>query len=268
MVKIIEQSSVSKTGLDSYNEDGIFVSDKFIAVIDGATSKEAAMYNGLTGGQMVRNIIMTTLKELSGLETHTEGIRMIQSSIEKTFPSDKYFHASASAVIFNILQRTIWMVGDCQAIVNGTRYTNNKIVDDILSQARAMVLNALIMDGANEDQLSLNDIGREMILPFLKLQRKFENKPGIFGYLTFNNESMDEELLKSKVVLISVPENAEIILASDGYPKLMTTQETSEEELAKLIKTDPLCYKINMSTKGLRKGNISYDDRSYIRFTI
>ncbi len=71
--------------------------------------------------------------------------------------------------------------------------------------------------------------------------------------------------LNTEVMLKTQPD-AEIVLASDGYPKLKSTLKESEEELAKIIEIDPLCYKTYFSTKGLKKGNFSFDDRTYIRF--
>lgn len=268
MINVVERFCVSKTGIESDNEDGIYISEKFVAVIDGATSKEAGSYKGLTGGQIVRNIIIDTLGKMTGREDCIEAIAMIQKAIEKEFPYNKFFHASASAVIYNISQHCIWMIGDCQAMVNGDIHTNKKVVDDILSQARAMALTALIMDGEDENQIAVKDVGRELILPFLKLQRLFENRMGYYGYLTFNNESIDRNVLSSKVVVVEVPEKSEVILASDGYPCLMSTLAESEKELARLIEVDPFCYKKNISTKGIRKGNISYDDRTYIRLIV
>lgn len=266
MIEIIEQKSVSKTGNELNNEDGIFVSDNYVAVVDGATSKDSNLYEGRTGGQVVRDIILETLAKLSGNETFTEGVRIIQNEIEKQFPATQFFHACASAVIFNVKKHCIWMIGDCQACVNDQKYTNNKVIDDITSHARAIALQAFVMDGNSESEILKNDVGREMIMPFLKLQRKFENKSGYFGYPVFNNVSMPDDILYSKVVNINVPENAEIVLASDGYPELKPTLTESEEELAKIILTDPLCYKTYFSTKGLKKGNVSFDDRTYIRF--
>jgi len=266
MIEIIEQKTISKTGNETNNEDGIFVSDNYVAVIDGATSKDSNLYEGRTGGQVVRDIISDSLAKLNGNETSDEGVRFIQNEIEKRFSAAQFFHACASAVIFNVKKRRIWMIGDCQACVNGVNYTNAKIIDNITSHARAIALQAYVMDGNPESEILKNDIGREMIMPFLKLQKKFENKSGYFGYPVFNNVSMSDDILHSKIVNIDVPENAEIVLASDGYPELKPTLKESEEELQKIIDTDPLCYKTYFSTKGLKKGNVSFDDRTYIRF--
>ena len=58
----------------------------------------------------------------------------------------------------------------------------------------------------------------------------------------------------------------EIVLASDGYPFLKSTLADSEAELAHLIATDPQCIHDFIATKGLVVGNLSFDDRTYVRF--
>ena len=65
-----------------------------------------------------------------------------------------------------------------------------------------------------------------------------------------------------------MPDKSSIVLASDGYPVLKGTLAESERELSEILKNDPLCYKVYCSTKGLKKGNVSFDDRSYIRFSL
>ncbi len=68
------------------------------------------------------------------------------------------------------------------------------------------------------------------------------------------------------VIILPVPPHSQIVLASDGYPALKETLAESEAALRELIKNDPLCFRENMGTKGLVKGNDSFDDRTYIRF--
>ena len=62
-----------------------------------------------------------------------------------------------------------------------------------------------------------------------------------------------------------VPSGTEVILASDGYPYLAGTLEESEERLQKQLEDDPLCIYSFKATKGLMIGNISFDDRAYVR---
>ena len=63
-----------------------------------------------------------------------------------------------------------------------------------------------------------------------------------------------------------IPEFSEVVLASDGYPKLFGTLEESEHYLQKVLAEDPLCISLNKQTKGLMVGNNSYDDRTFVRF--
>ena len=69
-----------------------------------------------------------------------------------------------------------------------------------------------------------------------------------------------------KVRVIDVSNATEIVLATDGYPFLHPTLSESEEALARLLSEDPLCISQFKATKGLMRGNQSFDDRTYIRF--
>ena len=60
----------------------------------------------------------------------------------------------------------------------------------------------------------------------------------------------------------------EIVLASDGYPFLCPTLQESEERLAHQLTNDPMNILDFKATKGLQPGNLSFDDRAYIRFKV
>ena len=68
------------------------------------------------------------------------------------------------------------------------------------------------------------------------------------------------------VKVISVPEDAEVVLATDGYPFLCDTLAESEERLRQLLVDDPLLISRYKATKAYMEGNRSFDDRTYIRF--
>ena len=57
-----------------------------------------------------------------------------------------------------------------------------------------------------------------------------------------------------------------VILASDGYPFLGDSLQESEEALKKQLEDDPLCINSFKATKGLMRGNKSFDDRCYVKF--
>jgi glycerophosphoryl diester phosphodiesterase len=56
-----------------------------------------------------------------------------------------------------------------------------------------------------------------------------------------------------------------VVLASDGYPFLRASLVESEHALADLLQRDPLLFQAYKSTKGLVRGNMSFDDRAYVK---
>lgn len=55
---------------------------------------------------------------------------------------------------------------------------------------------------------------------------------------------------------------ADIVLATDGYPFLCATLEKSERKLRRQLDTDPYNIGEFKATKGLLRGNVSFDDRA------
>ena len=60
----------------------------------------------------------------------------------------------------------------------------------------------------------------------------------------------------------------EIILLSDGYPMLLNSLKESEQYLHSIMEKDPQCMRLYKTTKGIQKGNCSFDDRAYLRICI
>ena len=264
---LIEQFCKSKTGVEQDCEDLVFVSNQYIAVIDGATSKSSARLEGKTGGRIAAECIAHCLAHPSwgaGADARTV-VDAIQASL-KAFSqnmSHDSVHLCASAVIFSVEKRQVWAVGDCQFMLNGVLYTFGKKVDTILSETRSLAIQMLLASGIKEEELLKEDKAREIIYPLLKMQRVLENKTSEYGYSVFSDYG--------EIPFISikdVPEGIELVLASDGYPELKPSLAESEVALEQLLKKDPLCYKTFKSTKGLSSGQISFDDRSYVRFKL
>ena len=116
-----------------------------------------------------------------------------------------------------------------------------------------------------EEQVIANDIGREYILPIIAKQSLLANsEDSEYGYDVLDGINIKIENVK----IYKVKKGDEIVLASDGYPELENTLEASEKILKEILKTDTLLINKFKSTKGLQKGNNSFDDRTYIRFVV
>lgn len=267
VLTIEEVYTESKTGSREKNEDAVYYNADFIAVIDGATSKTEAELDGETGGRLCARQIVNTIRNLKGDITAPEAARQIWLDLKemenKYRLEEKGIHSCASAVIFSCFRKEIWLVGDCRYMINGKEYSGIKQIDRILSEARAAAVHMLLGKGITEEQLMEHDLSREMILPLLREQKYLENGPEPYGYPVFNCYTEPGDIIIRKV-----PDKSSIVLASDGYPVLKGTLAESERELSEILKNDPLCYKVYCSTKGLKKGNVSFDDRSYIRFSL
>ena len=105
------------------------------------------------------------------------------------------------------------------------------------------------------------------IYPFLQKQALLQNCP-IEGQ-RFAFPVFDGFPIQMKQVNVFPVGNAdEIILSSDGYPHLYSTLHESECYLADILEKDPLCMRLYKSTKGVKKGNCSFDDRAYLKIKL
>ncbi len=266
-MKIIESLIKSKRGDSDGGEDILLVTDQYVAVIDGATSKSSALFEGKTGGRIAGECLVRCLSNPSwGRKADARTvINSLQSYIKEysLLNALDQIHLCASAVIYSIAQRQVWAVGDCQFMMNGELHSFGKKVDLVLSETRSLAIQMLMASGVSEEDLRKNDKGREMILPFLKMQKLLENSPSEYGYSVFSDQG---EVQSFSVT--DVPPGAELVLASDGYPDLRRSLKESEEALERLLREDPLCYKVYKSTKGLAWGQSSFDDRCYVRLVV
>ncbi len=266
---IIEQLCEGKTSDQKQCEDMLVVTDDYLAVFDGATSKNNCKYHGKTGGRLTVEFLAEYIqgKEMSRNIDGKTAICQMQAALrnynEKMKFEEMGIHLCASAVIFSVSRKQIWSVGDCQFMVNNKLYTFTKKVDEIMSQTRALTIQTLLHSGMKEEELLEYDKARELILGELSYQKYLENTDGEYGYSVLSSKGSIQDMF-----LLDIAPGSEVVLASDGYPNLYGTLEESESSLKQLIKADPLCYKIIKSTKGLTKGNQYFDDRTYIRFRV
>lgn len=126
---------------------------------------------------------------------------------------------------------------------------------------------AAVIDGATMKDLESHDPGREFIYPFLQKQAVLQNcllEDQRFAFPVFDSFPVRMK----QVNIFPVGDAEEVVLSSDGYPHLYSTLHESECYLADILEKDPLCMRLYKSTKGVQKGNCSFDDRAYLRIKI
>lgn len=261
-MKIIESFISGKKNDPELCEDGLFINENFIAVIDGVTSKSDALFNGKTGG---RAAMEKTKEYLESADPNCSAEKIfngINSAIRSVYSDEPTGEAAVFMVIYNIKKQKIWSLGDCQCLINTQYHTDEKIFDKILGDVRALALELARLEGKTDDVLLHDDVGRKFILQLLKKQHLLANSDSRFGYAVLDGTPFDS----GRISQFDVNPNDCIVLASDGYPKIFDSLEKSEAWLQHIINTNPLCDREFVSTKGLVFGNSSFDDRTYIRF--
>ncbi len=284
-MKIIEQFIAGKQSEDTC-EDGIVITEDFVAVVDGSTSKTPRqLHPTMKNGKWAMALLCSMMERLpadstleSFCEQATDLIRQQYLSLfsHHTLPQGPARQATdgpypvlppeermcASAVVYSRMRRELWMVGDCQCMVDGMLYENGKPAETMIAAKRA----ALFEEACREhpdmvvDGLLVHDYARDAILPLLIKSMQGENKTYavIDGY----------PIYKYGVKCITLPTTpCEIVLATDGYPFLKPTLAESEAALKHQLETDPYNIHSFKATKGLMKGNLSFDDRAYVRMT-
>jgi len=244
-------------------EDAIFYNDHFVAIIDGVTAKSDYRYEGLKTGKIASTIIKTYLAAVDPTATIQEIIHGVNTAYEDhfyskvDFPLDRVSHGpQAAMILYSHFHHQIYIIGDSQALVNGQLHTQPKASDEILSNFRSLVLD---IDPSQHEE------ARAAILPYLISSNIFANTTGTrFGYSVLNGQEIPDDLIK----VIDVHDGDHIIFTSDGYPTIKENFAATEAYLQHILTSDPDLITAYLSTKGLQAGQVSFDDRSYIEFTV
>ena len=280
-MKIIESSIIGKKSPEAC-EDGMVVTDDFIAVIDGSTSKTPKhlnpdMKNGRYAMMLISEYIREELKADASVDDFCQGVTAYiynkvyeKLGVEERLKEHPEERLTASAILYSRTRNEVWMVGDCQAIIDGKLYENGKPYEEKIARKRV----ELIEQGLSPAE------ARKQIEPLLieaMLSGQNQNYTVIDGFPIYR-EGVKVVALKTKPASSSIetyfqeqtkPVSSlnEVVLASDGYPFLKPTLAASEAALAEQIANDPQNIRSFIATKGIVEGNKSFDDRTYIRFS-
>ena len=288
---IIESSIIGKKSQEAC-EDGMVITDDFIAVIDGSTSKTPKhlnpdMKNGRYAMMLISEYIREELKADASVDDFCQGVTAYiynkvyeKLGVEERLKEHPEERLTASAILYSRTRNEVWMVGDCQAIIAGKLYENGKPYEEKIARKRV----ELIAQGLSPAE------ARKQIEPLLieaMLSGQNQTYTVIDGFPIYREGVKVVSVSDSCSVQDSVPasdsvpcsdsisasgtisvSSSEIVLASDGYPFLKPTLAASEAALAEQIANDPQNIRSFIATKGIVEGNKSFDDRTYIRFSV
>lgn len=271
-ISIVEISSIGKTKDHNLCEDLFVINEDFVAVIDGATNISGRLIKGKTPGRLIAEIIQKTIKDLPCDITLEELISIINKRIQENYKRLKILNdineyawktPAASLIIYSCYYEEVWQIGDCQCLIDGKHYLNEKKIDKVIAEARSIFLESELKRGKTIEDLLVNDPSKEYVLQLTRRQYDFQNdRENQYGFEVINGFDVD----LSKVKRLKVPKHVEsLILASDGYPYLKDNLSDTEKALDDLLAADPLCFREYKLAKGLKKGDLSFDDRTYIK---
>ena len=240
-------------------EDGIVITNDFAAVIDGSTSKTPKRLDpSMKNGRFAMLLISEYIKQMPADYTMNDFCRGITLRIAEEYakrgiaeemaehPEERL---TASAIIYSNSRKEVWMVGDCQAIIDGEHYDNSKPYEQEIAMQRA----TLIKNG-----MSPKEARRAIEPQLIKAMLEGQNRQ----YAVIDGTPI--YMPGTRIVKAS----HSVVLASDGYPTLLPTLKESEEALALHLIDDPQNIGDFVATKGLIEGNVSFDDRAYIKLTL
>ena len=278
-MRILESFILGKENNPLTCEDGVFISEKLVAVIDGVTAKGSRMWNGHKSGYFAKEVLLQTLQELVDgddnclLADEQRSVLLLEkldmalydavlSQGGDDMPTEEY--PRASIILYNDITKEVISYGDCQCSMGGRIHSHGKEVDRLNSDLRAYHLEYQLLCGATIEELAQNDPGRAAIKENLRIQLGFENRKGEFCYPVLKGCGIEKTLIKR----YKVREGDVVILASDGYPRLGKSLEESERALQQILREDPMCFRVYRSTKGVMPGNVSFDDRAFCEFIV
>lgn len=268
---MLESLLCSKAGTEDGGDDLLVVTPHFAAVLDGATDGSGATYNGVGAARFVAQtgarVVEALAADVTAQEATAQMTAAVGQALQKTRPSYAPSRPPCFVlVMYSAARREVWRVGDAQYLIDGQGRNPEMAVDIVTSRARQLVTHAHLSAGESTETLRQNDPGREAVKPLLELQTQFMNRVNSpYGYGAISGKKVPDAFVE----VIDVPTGVrEVVLASDGYPRLYPTLRESEAWLEHVLEHDPLLAELHVTAKGWRPGNVSFDDRTYLRLEL
>lgn len=278
-MQIIEQFLAGKTGNEDINEDRIAVTEHFIGLFDGATNRGGST---LAGKPLGRFAAETVAQALAGLAADIDARAAVDSltatlaqrtreeaARENRDFTQEWSAPATAALIYSRARREIWRVADSTFMVDGGAPNMRFFAQErVWCDLRRAWLQAQMVRGLSEADILADDKSWDVLTPLIGALKVFANSDHAlahpYGFGVINGSHVPDRYVE----VFDAADAQEIAFASDGYPDVRATLEDTETALRRTLAQDPLMYRIHPQVKGVRPGWQSYDDRSYIRFSV
>lgn len=268
MFETVELFLAAKSGDELENEDVIRDTADWLVVCDGATDKSGYEMDGSTGGRITAHLTAEAVVRNPSGTGADEIIERINKSYDETFGRDLeelgLDRPSCTFVAIDKKAATVLRVGDVSWSDGSAVYDGASEIDFVHSRMRSVYLEMLLAESVPYTDLLANDPARELIMPSLRKQAVFRNNT-LSEKLSFgviDGTPVPRQFIETWSLDDSV---TDVIVATDGYPALQPTLELSEKYLRSDLERDPLRIGTHATTKGVRPGHQSFDDRAYAR---
>jgi hypothetical protein len=262
-MKLVEQFTQGKMGDDALNEDALIVTPHFKGIADGATDFAGRKIGGISSGRFASRIVTDAVARLDPDMTAFEAVPFLTAEFRKALDHMGAGDArpSSALLLYSGKRKEIWRLADSPFMVDGVE--NQKPIPTIgpLTEFRRLIHAAHEATGVTEDELLKNDPVAALWTQVIPRGEAIVNRPGPFGFGMINGDAVPAAFIE----VHPVPQAKDIVLASDGYPRLFGTMDETEAHLQGVIARDPRMVREYPQVKGVKPGCVSFDDRSYMR---
>ncbi|MEO1150909.1 MAG: hypothetical protein AAFW83_07955 [Pseudomonadota bacterium] len=268
--QILERFTHAKRADNAYTEDRFVIGPHGAGVIDGAIGPHHTDTTMITAAL---NAVVEYLEALGPGATARQTIDQVSAILADTKTAagltEFRYTGGFHLVFYHGPSRQLWRVGDCQFRHSGQTFTNDLEVEAIGARQRAVMVEAMRLRGQSDEEIMASDAYAELFTPFFAPLLDFAHRTDHpLGFGVINGMPVPDQFIEKHDLSTVSGVSGALVMASDGYPVVCDTLADTEARLASLLVRDPMCIHEHICSKGLRPGQCSFDDRTYLRIKI
>lgn len=249
----------------------MFANKEYVAVIDGAGDAQGRRWQGLSYGVHAAAAVKAGLECIDSpssprilIDGVTERLARLNEQLTAVGLGPPW--PAANFVVYSKTLQAVVRVGDCSfSFDDVVHHAPMKRFEELLVEVRKFIVGQALRSGM-EVSLAEQDV-RAAFEPLYRYQESCQNEieRGPYSFAVLDGSRVPDWGIE----VFPLPSGTrEVSLLSDGYPVVRTTFVDAEEELAKILESDPQLLGEFAQSKFPKKGGESFDDRSFVRFRV